>query len=346
MTRPRLLSALASTALVLASSVAQAQDPPKPPEAPKPPATSTGDAATSAEDTAVATARARDLKKAGDRAMDALRFADAYSAYADVFAITRDPALLYNMGRALQALNRFPDALTRLEAFQAVASPELKAKVPRLQGLIDDLRKRVTTLKVTSNVPGARVLVDHTVLGKLPLVESLRLTSGRVEVEVEADGHFTYHTTLDLPGGGEAKVEAKLYSKSNTGLLIVRASAAGSTVFVDDQKAGLAPVELNVPGGTHRIRVKNPDFRDYDTTTTLNAGSTKALDVKLLPPSVFTRWWFWGSVALAGATAGVVGYAATTERAADRGDIAPGQVRTSSAPVRVTVGVALPPIPF
>jgi hypothetical protein len=316
-------------ALLLAACAAAPARADEPPAAPTPPPPA--DAVSPPEDSAAALARARDLKKSGDRAMDALRFADAYAAYADIFALTRDPALLYNMGRALQALNRYPEALTKLEAFQAVAPPELKARVPRLTELIADLRGRVATLKVHANVPTGRVLVRSTVLGKLPLADPLRLSAGKADVEVEAEGFFPYRTTVDLPGGGEIAVDARLFSKATTGLLAVRTSAPGSAVFVDGQPVGIAPVELNVAGGQHRIRVKNADFRDYETTTVIAPGSKKDLDVKLLPPSVLTRWWFWGSLALAGATAGVVGYAATTERAPGRGDIAPGQLPTPSA---------------
>lgn len=333
MNRLRTFIPLASLASLLAAAPAAAQDPPKP--SPAPPASPAGDTPAGdpvrADDAEVAVERARALKKFGDRAMDSLRFADAYGAYADVFAITRDPALLYNMGRALQALNRYPEALTKLEAFEAVAPPALKARVPRLGQLIKDLRGRVGTLEIKCDVKNARVLVRSTVMGKLPLAEPLRLRAGVAEVEVEADGYFPYRTTVTLPGGGKASVEAKLFSKTTTGLLAVRASAPGSVVFVDDHRAGIAPVELNVPGGTHRIEIKNTDFRGYETTTVVAAGARKELDVKLQPPSVLTRWWFWGSIALAGATAGVIGYAATTERSPSRGDIAPGQLKAPAA---------------
>ncbi len=86
-----------------------------------------------------------------------------------------------------------------------------------------------------------------------------------------------------------------------------------------------------MPGGGHRIKVKNIDFRDYETVTVVSAGARKDLDVKLQPPLIVTRWWFWGGVALVGAAAGVIGYALTTERAPSRGDIAPGQIRAPSS---------------
>jgi hypothetical protein len=235
------------------------------------------------------------------------------------------------MGRALQALNRYPEALDRLEAFQVVAPPELRARVPRLDELVRDLRGRVTTLKVTSNVPEARVLVRSTVMSKLPLSTPLRLSAGKAEIEVEAEGYFTFHRAVDLPGGRELTVDAKLFSKATSGLLVINASAPNSMVYVDDQRTGLAPVELNVPGGAHRIVVKNLDFRTYETTTVVPAGARKDVDVKLQPPLIVTRWWFWAGVTLVGVTAGMIGYAYTHERAPDRGDIAPGQVRSPSA---------------
>ncbi len=313
---------------------ARAADPPRASATPLPPRLSPRASAAPAE----AAARAAELKKSGDRAMDVLRFADAHAAYADVYAVTLDPALLYNMGRALQALNRFPEALDRLEEFDRVAPAALKARVPRLGALITDLRGRVTTLRVTCRVAEARVLVRSTVMSKLPLAQPLRLTAGKAEIEVEAEGYFPFHVAVDLPGGGDTTIEAKLFSKSTTGLLVVNASAPASTVFVDDQKAGLAPVEVNVPGGTHRVRVTNFDFRDYETTTVIAAGNRKDVDVKLLPPLIVTRWWFWTGIAVVGAAAGVIGYALTTERAPDRGDIAPGQVR---APASFKVGATL-----
>src|SRR4051794_30916405 len=66
---------------------------------------------------APAVSRAAELKKRGDDAMDSLRYDDALAAYAEAYGITRDAALLYNQGRALQALGRYPEALASIERF-------------------------------------------------------------------------------------------------------------------------------------------------------------------------------------------------------------------------------------
>jgi hypothetical protein len=274
-------------------------------------------------------AQAAARKKVGDDAMEALQYADALAAYGDAYAITKDTALLYNMGRALQALNRFPEALEKLKAFDTAASPELKARVPRLSKLISEIRERVSTLTVRTNVEGARVLVRNVVVGKAPLSKPLELVSGSAEIEVAADGYFPARKTVDLPGGGEMALTLDLFSTSTTGLLAVKASVVGAEVLVDDKRIGVAPIELNVPKGTHRVVVKHRDYRVYETTAVVTAGGTKTVEATLETASVLTRWWFWSAVG-AVVTAGViVTIAATTERAPDSGTIAPGQLPAS-----------------
>ena len=53
-------------------------------------------------------ARAAQMKAAGDAAMDKLRFADAVDAYQQAFTLAHEPAVLYNLGRALEGLGSYP----------------------------------------------------------------------------------------------------------------------------------------------------------------------------------------------------------------------------------------------
>jgi hypothetical protein len=274
--------------------------------------------------------QAAERKAAGDQAMEALRYADALAAYSDVYAITQNPALLYNMGRALQALNRFPEALDKLTAFEAAASPELKARVPRLPMLIAEMRQRVSTLAIRTNVEGARVLVRSTVVGKTPLSGPLKLVEGPAEIEIVAEGYFPAKKTLVLKGGAEQAISMNLFSQTTTGVLTVRASVPAAEVIIDGKRVGNAPVELNVPKGTHRVTVRHPDYRIYETSTVVVAGGSKTVTATLESSSIVTRWWFW-SAAGAAVTAGVaITIASVTERAPDSGSIAPGQLGTSN----------------
>jgi hypothetical protein len=290
------------------------------------------DPAPAADAAADPQARAAADRKAGDEAMEALRHTDALAAYSAAYAITRDPALLYNMGRALQALGRYPEALDRLEAFQASADPALKARVPRLPKLIAELRQRVTKLTIKTNVAGARVLVRDTVVGRSPLPGPVQVTAGAAEIEVDADGYFPVRRTVQLPGGSDLAVQLDLFSRQTTGVLSVSSSAAGAEVFVDGRRFGVAPVEANVGSGAHRVVVRHPDYRTYETSVVVPAGASKSVAARMQSPSVFTRWWFWGGVGAAVTAGVVVTVAAMTERPADSGNIPPGQLRTSSRP--------------
>jgi PEGA domain len=308
-------------------------DPPKPAGAAQPaeaakPADAAPADAPPADDPRV---KAAERKKAGDEAMDALRYADALADYSDAYAVTQDPALLYNMGRALEALNRIPEALEKLEAFDATASAELKARVPRVPKLIAEMRGRVCALTVRTNVDGARVLVRSTVIGKSPLAGPIKLLAGPADIEIEADGYFPAKKSVKLDGGSALALDFALFSRATTGVLSVTTKAAGAEVLVDDKRIGIAPVELNVTKGTHRVVVKHPDFRVFETSAVVPAGGSKSVTAILQPPSVATRWWFWtavGAAAVAGATVAIV---ATKERSPDTGTIAPGQLTPTSA---------------
>lgn len=325
------LFVFASSVVTFVPAIGVAQPPPS--AAPNP-VTEPAPAAPNPEDDPQARAAAR--KKSGDEAMEALRFADALAAYSDAYAVTNNVALLYNMGRALEALNRFPEALEKLTAFETSAPAELKARVPRLVPLIADLRKRVATLVIRTNVEGARIYVRNVVVGKSPLSDPLAFVAGPAEIEVDAEGYFPAKKTLDLAGGTEQTLSFDLFSRATTGVLVVRASEKAAEVFVDDKRIGVAPIELNVEQGTHRILVRHPDFRSFETSAVVPAGSNKTVTASLQNKSVATKWWFWTGVGGVVAAGAAITFAAVTERSPDSGTIAPGVISTGS------IGVGAP----
>jgi hypothetical protein len=193
-------------------------------------------------------------KQAGDAAMDALNYADALAAYTEAYALSKDPALLYNKGRVLQALARYPEALEQLEAFDHEAPPELRAKVPALAALLAEIRAKVSRLRLVANVSDARVLVRGSVVGKTPLAAPLALTAGPARVAVEAEGYFPFERELTLPGGETLELRAELVSRATTALLRVSADAKGASVWVDGKSLGAAPSESFVGAGRSRDR--------------------------------------------------------------------------------------------
>ena len=278
-----------------------------------------------------AESQAKELKSQGDEAMDSLRYEEALDKYTKAYQLSRNPALLYNRGRAFEALTRYPEALDEIIKFEAEAPPDLKKKVPQLTELITSLRNKVSTLRVSSNVAGSRVVVRSKVVGTTPLPGPLRLNSGEATVEVTADGYHAFKKTVDLPGGSELEIKAELRTKSTTGILRVDSPVAGASVIIDGKRVGKAPAERALPAGKHQVLVQADGYEDSLTSAVVEAGTRKVVKVDLekIPP-VTARWWFWtgAGVIVAGGVALTV--ALLTEGPADKGDIAPGQV---SAPL-------------
>jgi hypothetical protein len=276
--------------------------------------------------------RAATLKKQGDAAMDALRYDEAIDDYTQAYALSPDPALLYNRGRVHQARGEWPAALADLERFAHDATPELRQRVPKLDELLAEARGHVATVTLTSNVDGARVLVRKTQVGITPIPGSLQLDSGPAIVEVLAEGFFDWRRELELKGGATTVLVAQLGTKSTSGVLRVSALTPGSRVRIDEAPASSAPAEAIVLAGVHRVVIHADGYDDRETNVVVGAGETK--EVTLEPekrPALTSRWWFWtgvGVVVVAGAT---VTYALLASKPADKGDqFQPGQV---SAPL-------------
>ena len=292
------------------------------------------------------------LKSEADRFMDELEFAKALDRYDEAYRLDPKPALLYNRGRALQALARFPEALDQLEKFQREAPAELKARVPALRELIEGVKASITTLSVTANVEGARVLIDGKDVGATPL-SRVRVNAGEAAVELLADGYEPQTKNVTLDGGTSQTLDFALVTSSGRGLLTVKANVPGAVASVDDEQLGTIPAQKELEPGEHAVTVSHEDYETFESKVVIRRGQTTALDAQLEPlPAVYEQWWFWtatigGTVVVAGAIVGAV-IASNTARPADEGDIPPGQVPVrGGAPLGgVSVQLWTPPITF
>ena len=284
-----------------------------------------------AQDTELQDPLARELKASGDEAMASLRYEEALQAYERATEVEAHPVLLFNRARALQALQRYPEALDHFEAFRRDASPELLARAGKLDELVARLRAQISTLEVICNVADATVLVRGKKVGVTPLKEPLRLNAGPATISVMADGHHPYRQELELPGAGQQRIQVKLVPMKTAGRLTITSPVAGAMVSIDGKRLGVVPAETTLSDGRHRVRVAHPDFRPAETAVEVVKGESKTVDVKLeRKPGLLSKWWFWTGAGVV--VAGGVGLtvALTTERKASRGDIPPGTV---SAPL-------------
>jgi hypothetical protein len=271
---------------------------------------------------------AAEIKKRGDDAMDGGRPADALVAYSEAYNLTKDPALLYNKGRALMALTDYPQALKELEAFDATAPQDLKQRVPGLSKMISDLRLRVTTVSIACDVSGARVRMRDRTIGTCPMPSTVTVNAGKSSFEVTAEGYLPWTKEIDLPPGGVAAFEVHLVSKQTTGVLVVRTSTAGARVSIDGKPLGNAPVEASLAAGTHDVALDREGYRPTKTTAVVTAGERREIELGLeSEPGLLSRWWFWTGVGVVVAGGVAIAIAATTQKSPDKGTVAPGVVQ-------------------
>ena len=272
-------------------------------------------------------AEAAGLKAKADEAMLNLQYQEAFDLYEKAYALSKDPALHYNRGRALAALNRFPEALQMFEAFERDAPATLKAKVPDLADFVNQIRQKVATITIQVVPSGATIRLGDVVLGQAPL-DKRQVNAGKTKVVITAEGYAPLEQEVDLPGGKETTLDLKLTPKDRRGTLVVK-SVTGALVKVDGKPAGHVPTEIRLDPGTHEIVLDHPDYYASSSKVVVGVGERKEVDLPLEEvPAVYETWWFWtiiGGVAVTGGAIGV-GVALTTERGPDEGSIDPGSI--------------------
>jgi hypothetical protein len=270
-----------------------------------------------------------EIKRRGDEALVAGRPADALAAYEAAYDKKPDPALLYNKGRAHQALGDFASAMQSLEQFQKAAPPELRARVSGLEGLLKELRAKISQVTIACDVAGAAVRVATRGLGLTPLPHATYVPAGKQTLEVTKDGYFPYKREIDLLPGGVASFDVHLSSKETDGVLLVTSSVTGAIVTVDGKMSGTVPTEIVVAGGAHRLELAREGYKPSRSSFVIAAGERKTLDVGLQAESssVLKKWWFWTGVGVVvvGATIATV-IALTTEKEAGSGSLDPGRI--------------------
>lgn len=266
------------------------------------------------------------LKKEADGLMDQDRYVDALALYSRAYDLSADPVLLYNQGRALEAMGDYPEALDKLERFEHDAPPSLRAKVPGLHDLLNDLRGRIATLVVTTNAASARLLVRDKAAGTLQKEKEARVRTraGTATIEVEAEGYVPFKKEVELVAGNVVKIDAQLVPRKADALIIVRTKPSAN-IRVDGKGIGRSPLEMHLAPGEHELVAEAKGLETERVPMTLARGDRREVDLELHePPGILTRWWFWAGVGVVVAGGAVATYALVTERAPDHGSFGNG----------------------
>lgn len=273
---------------------------------------------------------AQQLREKGNRAMTGLHYREALKLYQEAYDRTHDPALLYNMARANESLENFPEAAGLMERFFRDSTPAIRSQIAGVDALREELRLRVTTLSLSVSPAGARVLLRGRELGQAPFAPRLRVSSGEARVEALLDGHEPFSQVVQLRGGEEQSLEIKLVPRDRTALLSVRSQPEGAQLSIDQKPVGMSPVEVPLEAGTYKLSLTKDGFLPLVTQVQLEAGQRRELTLSLERKAPLTsRWWFWTGLGVVVVSGAVVTYALLTERQPPSGTIEPGRVQNA-----------------
>lgn len=287
---------------------------------------------------------AEDLKKRGAQAMSDLNYREALDLYRRAQKLAPDDAAIhYNVGRAHQALGELPEALDEVQEFAKRATPELRARVPKLDDLLRDLRAHVGELTVRCSkevadgrisIAGRPVLESCTTTPKAVRIALKDAGKNAIEVSFNASAFDASPQKVTVEGGASpVAIVFDVVSRATSGILKVRSPQTEATVLVDGVARGNPPVELPLPAGGHSVELHARGYDDRQVSIVVSAGATKELDVPMSKSAPITaKWWFWTGVGVVVVAAVATTYilVAQPEREARTGDIQPGQV---SAPL-------------
>src|SRR5689334_6296080 len=189
----------------------------------------------------------------------------------------------FNIARSFEKLKQYPAAFRYYtQALDGETDAETRSRVDTALELI---KPNVAVLKIVTSPPGATVYIDRRDLGpRGTSPRLLGLAPGRYKVIVDLAGYLPAESAeIDAQLAQETTVELKLTPKLEglTGNLVVNADERGALVEVDGRPRAFTPDIVNLPVGSHRVRVVLKGFRTVEQTVEIRPNDETKLDLVL-----------------------------------------------------------------
>ena len=130
------------------------------------------------------------------------------------------------------------------------------------------------SLQITSDPPGAEILIDGTTSGKTP-TKLENVTAGSHNIKLRQKGFKDFVANVTVSAGQAAEVKGDL--ESLIGMLKVRVKPFGS-LYVDDKllrENAIAPVTETVPVGKRRVKAIHPVYGVWEKETEIVADKVR-----------------------------------------------------------------------
>lgn len=135
----------------------------------------------------------------------------ALPLYRKAYEAARSARTAGQLGLAEMALGYWAAAEGHLdEALAEHRNPWIDKNRPTLENALRTAQSHLVEVRVEGSPDGAEVLVNGSVVGRLPLANPVRVSEGRVDLEVRAPGRRTMTQTLSLSGKASERIQVSL----------------------------------------------------------------------------------------------------------------------------------------
>jgi hypothetical protein len=138
------------------------------------------------------------------------------------------------------------------------------------------------SISINSNPSGAEAYVDGQFVGYTPLTYGTR--SGNHNVEVRLSGYNTYSTSVNVPGGQTASVNAGLEQTVRNGTVNFTSNPSGAEVYVNGQYVGVTPTgSFSYAQGNYTAEFRLGGYNSASLSFNVSGNSSQTVRADLAP---------------------------------------------------------------
>jgi hypothetical protein len=145
-------------------------------------------------------------------------YEEAVEYFFKAYEMDKDPSTVFNIGKCYDALYKYLDAYRYYTDYVATGDEERLEEAKEAMAVIE---KMPVMLKVVSDPEGAGVFIDGEVVKfqRTPVIAEV--SAGKHTVVIEKDGFARVEREVEIPVGGEAKLEVELEPVAGTSKVVV-----------------------------------------------------------------------------------------------------------------------------
>jgi PEGA domain len=235
-------------------------------------------------------------------------YANARVKFLRAHELAGDPRLLWNIAACEKNLRRYAKVMIIIERYQREGGANLTDQDrEEAAALIKAVRPFVSDLKVIVSEAGADVLIDDEKVGTSPLKAATLVDVGKRTIVVKKAGFKDHVKVVDVAGGTEMEVVAKLVKDVHRGRVAVEAGP-NDLIAIDGKMVGRGRWEGELPSGGHSLRVTSPGMATHQSEMLVQDDKSRRIPITLNPlPKSDAATWLWvagGAALVAGAIIG------------------------------------------